>query len=281
MERLGESRLAVHQPQAAGGTRRAERTGRGQPLAAEDRRHPGTARVLLPDAGRARRRPPERCLPTSTRSGIADYNELLAWAPRVLAKIQTLPGLVDVSTDREQGGLQVNVAIDRVAASRLGRARAGHRQRAQQRLRPAADLDALYPAQPVSRHSRDRSAISARPDRPHPHLCERRQQHPGPAHRRDQDHPRAFSAGGQPPGPVSRDHHQLRSRRKRHHRAGDAADRPGGRRAAHPRHAARRICRRRARLSPLDRRAAAADRGGARSPSTSCSACCTRAWRIR
>src|SRR5262249_35957907 len=40
--------------------------------------------------------------------------------PRILAKIQTLPGLVDVSTDREQGGLQVNVAIDRIAASRLG-----------------------------------------------------------------------------------------------------------------------------------------------------------------
>jgi multidrug efflux pump len=50
----------------------------------------------------------------------ANYGELLAWAPRVLAKIQTLPGLVDVSTDREQGGLQVNVAIDRIAASRLG-----------------------------------------------------------------------------------------------------------------------------------------------------------------
>src|SRR6266700_1377888 len=50
----------------------------------------------------------------------ANYNELLVWAPRILAKIQTLPGLVDVSTDREQGGLQVNVAIDRIAASRLG-----------------------------------------------------------------------------------------------------------------------------------------------------------------
>src|SRR3954464_5043084 len=49
-----------------------------------------------------------------------DYNELLQWAPRVFAKIQTVPGLVDVSTDREQGGLQVNVSIDRVAASRLG-----------------------------------------------------------------------------------------------------------------------------------------------------------------
>ena len=50
----------------------------------------------------------------------SDYNELVRWAPRVLDTIQRLPGLVDVSTDREQGGLQVNILIDRVAASRLG-----------------------------------------------------------------------------------------------------------------------------------------------------------------
>jgi multidrug efflux pump subunit AcrB len=50
----------------------------------------------------------------------ANYAELLEWAPRVLAKIQTVPGLVDVSIDREQSGLQVNIAIDRVAAARLG-----------------------------------------------------------------------------------------------------------------------------------------------------------------
>jgi multidrug efflux pump len=50
----------------------------------------------------------------------ADYRELLEWAPRVLAAVQKVPGLVDVSTDREQGGLQVNVDIDRVAAARLG-----------------------------------------------------------------------------------------------------------------------------------------------------------------
>jgi multidrug efflux pump len=49
-----------------------------------------------------------------------DYAELLQWAPRVFAKIQTVPGLVDVSTDREQGGLQVNVTIDRIAAARMG-----------------------------------------------------------------------------------------------------------------------------------------------------------------
>ena len=50
----------------------------------------------------------------------SNYTELVDWAPRVLAKIQTLSGLVDVSTDRDQGGLQVKVAIDRTAASRLG-----------------------------------------------------------------------------------------------------------------------------------------------------------------
>jgi multidrug efflux pump len=50
----------------------------------------------------------------------ANYQELLAWAPRVFEKIQSLPELVDVSIDREQGGLQVNVSIDRIAAARLG-----------------------------------------------------------------------------------------------------------------------------------------------------------------
>ncbi len=49
-----------------------------------------------------------------------DYNELLEWAPRVFEGIKAVPGLVDVSIDREQGGLQVSVSIDRVAAARLG-----------------------------------------------------------------------------------------------------------------------------------------------------------------
>ena len=50
----------------------------------------------------------------------SDYGELVRWAPRVLAAIQAVPGLVDVSTDREQGGFQLNVSIDRPAAARLG-----------------------------------------------------------------------------------------------------------------------------------------------------------------
>jgi multidrug efflux pump len=49
-----------------------------------------------------------------------DLNELLELVPRVVSKVQTLPELVDVNTDREQNGLQANVVIDRAAAARLG-----------------------------------------------------------------------------------------------------------------------------------------------------------------
>src|SRR3954470_6389839 len=49
-----------------------------------------------------------------------DLDELLKLVPRVVAKVQSLPELTDVTTDREQNGLQANVVIDRSAASRLG-----------------------------------------------------------------------------------------------------------------------------------------------------------------
>ena len=49
-----------------------------------------------------------------------DIQELDTWVPRVRERIRHLPGIIDVTTDREQGGLQANVVIDRTAASRLG-----------------------------------------------------------------------------------------------------------------------------------------------------------------
>jgi hydrophobe/amphiphile efflux-1 (HAE1) family protein len=49
-----------------------------------------------------------------------DYQELIRWAPIVADRLQKLPELVDVSSDRQQGGLQVDVHVDRMAASRLG-----------------------------------------------------------------------------------------------------------------------------------------------------------------
>ncbi len=63
------------------------------------------------------------------RSGKAQYlyalqdtnlAELNAWAPRLVAKLRTLPELRDVGNDQQNGGLQSMVTIDRDAASRLG-----------------------------------------------------------------------------------------------------------------------------------------------------------------
>ena len=49
-----------------------------------------------------------------------DIGDLYAWAPKVVDKISAIPGLADVSTDREQGGLQASITINRQAAARLG-----------------------------------------------------------------------------------------------------------------------------------------------------------------
>ncbi len=50
----------------------------------------------------------------------ADSKELAEWAPRFIAKLQSLPELRDVATDQQTGGLQAQLVIDRNTASRFG-----------------------------------------------------------------------------------------------------------------------------------------------------------------
>jgi hydrophobe/amphiphile efflux-1 (HAE1) family protein len=50
----------------------------------------------------------------------SDIDLLQTWVPKVLDTVKKVPGIVDVNTDREQGGLQANVSIDRASAARLG-----------------------------------------------------------------------------------------------------------------------------------------------------------------
>ncbi len=50
----------------------------------------------------------------------ASLEELDEWAPKILDRLKKLPELVDVSTDRQLGGLKAEVIIDRNAASRMG-----------------------------------------------------------------------------------------------------------------------------------------------------------------
>jgi multidrug efflux pump len=49
-----------------------------------------------------------------------DIDELYSWLPKVVDRIKQVPGITEVSTDREQGGLQASISIDRQTASRLG-----------------------------------------------------------------------------------------------------------------------------------------------------------------
>jgi len=50
----------------------------------------------------------------------ADPAELDKWAPRLLAKMASLPGLIDVASDQQSAGLQVSIDVDRQKAARLG-----------------------------------------------------------------------------------------------------------------------------------------------------------------
>jgi multidrug efflux pump len=50
----------------------------------------------------------------------ANLDELKHWAPKVLARMKKIPDLVDVNTDQQTNGLQLDVTIDRDTASRLG-----------------------------------------------------------------------------------------------------------------------------------------------------------------
>src|SRR4051812_1540379 len=49
-----------------------------------------------------------------------NLQDLLEWAPKLYAKMRTMPELRDVSSDQQNHGLAANVVIDRETASRLG-----------------------------------------------------------------------------------------------------------------------------------------------------------------
>jgi len=50
----------------------------------------------------------------------ADADELSRWTDQFVSKLQQLPELADVATDRQLGGLAYSLVIDRITASRLG-----------------------------------------------------------------------------------------------------------------------------------------------------------------
>jgi multidrug efflux pump len=49
-----------------------------------------------------------------------ELKDILEWLPKVQARIKRIPGVIDVNTDREAGGPQVTLTIDRVQAAKYG-----------------------------------------------------------------------------------------------------------------------------------------------------------------
>ena len=76
----------------------------------------------------------------------SDLDALNEWAPKMLAKLQTLPELRDVATDQQAAGTTLTLTFDRDQASRLWTDGADDRRYALRRLRAAPDRPIFHPA---------------------------------------------------------------------------------------------------------------------------------------
>ena len=214
----------------------------------------------------------------------ADPEELAIWAPRVLEQLARAARAARRGERPAVGrACSSTLTIDRDTAARLGHPAAGHRRRALRRLRAAAGLDHLHPAQPVPGHPGGEARVPAGPARPRPHLRAVGDRRAGAAlglhaHGDATTAPLAISHQGQfpavtlsfnlAPGVVAR------PRGRRHRRAPDASIGLAAGRA-------RRLHRHRRRRSGSRWRASPCSSWPRSSPSTSCSACSTRATSTR
>ena len=180
----------------------------------------------------------------------ADLAELNEWAPKILAKMQTLPELRDVATDQQTNGTTLKLKIDRDTASRYGIQPQliddtlydafGQRQVAQYftQLNSYHVILEVLPELQGSLDTLEQDLREVADDR-----------RPGAAvDLRRMDHRAGAAAVDQPSGPVSGDHHQLQPRARRGAGPGDRRDSAGDgrtRRAGHAELAASRAPRRR------------------------------------
>ncbi len=171
-------------------------------LRAAAQRHSRAARVHVPGAGRAHRRRASRDSSYQYTIWTPDYQELIRWAPIINDRLQKVPEIVDVSSDRQQGGLQVNVHVDRVAASRLG-VRAQDIQSALNNAFAQRQVSTLY-----TQRNNYRVILEIDPQYQRDPTDLDRIYVPGangaqvPLSAVTQDRARAAAAGHQPPGPV-------------------------------------------------------------------------------
>ena len=150
-----------------------QHAGGGGAAAGAAQSHPRHPRIHGAGAGHARAAARQSSAQYQFTLWSSDIDALQTWMPRVLDRVKQVPGVIDVTTDRDQGGLQANVVIDRPAAARFG-VRIQDIDSALNDAFSQRQISTIYGrAQPVSRHHGGRRQESARSERSEPDLCRR------------------------------------------------------------------------------------------------------------
>ena len=102
----------------------------------------------------------------------SDLDALNEWAPKLLAKLQTLPELRDVATDQQTAGTTLTLTFNRDQASRYGTDGADDRRHALRRLRPAPDRPVFHPALELRSDHGGPAELAKRPDDARPDISE-------------------------------------------------------------------------------------------------------------
>ena len=157
-----QHRALLHRPQAA---RRAQIDGaRGdRPAAAAARRGRGRQSVPAAIAGHQRRRP-HLARPVPIHAAGRRLDELNAWAPRMLAKLKTLPELTDVSSDQQGNAPRLTRHHQPRRRRALRHPAAGDRRHARRRIRTAPGR-AVFHADQLLLHRARSAAGSAEESR--------------------------------------------------------------------------------------------------------------------
>jgi hypothetical protein len=138
----------VHHAEAA---RRARRQRRPDHRAAASQARQGRGRALFLQAAQDVRvggRPRAR---SSVHAAGRRSRRAQQWAPKMLAKMKTLPELRDVATDQQTAGTTLTLDDRPRQASRYGMTAATDRRHALRRVRPAPGRAIFHPAQQLPR----------------------------------------------------------------------------------------------------------------------------------
>ena len=186
------------------------RSSRG--CAATARQSRGRAPLSAGSAGCPCRRPASRTQFQYTLQD-ADIEQLNEWAPKILAKLKTLPELRDVATDQQTEGLTLTLKSTATRPRAMGSPPQADRRHALRRLRPAPDRAVFHPAEQLPR-DHGGTAVAAgrsRDARQDLHALADDQGAGAAGRVRQMDHASDPAVVDQPSGPVPGDHHQLQS----------------------------------------------------------------------